>query len=350
MIWVVNGEFAFQPTDDQVRADFERLCARDATTFVDTQRPWNTRFSVPSKRYLYRMLHTGQLLSMRFHWHHRVRTSTLWHPSAHSILQRRLCEPAYLKDADARLQAQGGSAAAIDARAAFRVIERNSALLTVTHFRATVSKHLCDVYRARDVLDFSAGWGDRLTGFLASASVQSITLIDPRRGSIEGCVAQHSFVHSTKTLHTHQAGAEVVMPTLADQSYDLVVTSPPYLSMEKYGDTSEESEGQIRTRARTMEEYVDLFLRPVITHAARVLRPGGVLALNVDDNVVAGMFLCAPTLALIDGLSDLQFLGTAGLRKGRGFGKCVADDSAPRAEPIFLAQKRGEGVAAIIGL
>lgn len=336
---VVNGRFVFQASKEEVLADFERLCRLDASQLVDHTSPWESRCRVPRKMHLYRTLHTGQLLSAYFHWPHRVRTRTRWHASAHEVLQRRLREPSFLASADARIAKQGGSAAAFPERAGFKVIERNSALLTVTHFRATVSKHLCDVLQARDVLDFSAGWGDRLTGFLASASVRTITLIDPRRGSLDACTKQHRFVASDKELRTHLAGAQNVMPTLPARSCDLVITSPPYFDLEEYGENAREAEGQIRNRVSTLEQYVAHFLRPVIAHAARVLRPGGLLALNVDDNPAAGVFLCAPTLDVIRALPSLQLVGTAGLRKGRGFGQGVSHDRAPRAEPIFLARR-----------
>ncbi len=39
-------------------------------------------------------------------------------------------------------------------------------------FKPEATKMICDAFRAARVLDMSAGWGDRLLGCMASASVK----------------------------------------------------------------------------------------------------------------------------------------------------------------------------------
>ena len=48
-------------------------------------------------------------------------------------------------------------------------------------FKPNVSKVLYDKLRSKNVLDFSAGWGDRLAGFYASETSEYYVGIDPRK-------------------------------------------------------------------------------------------------------------------------------------------------------------------------
>lgn len=337
-------------TEQEVRADFARLCvlggdwrARQRGAPWDAASLGSTRALLRPKLALHSNRDCGQLLSQFFHWRHRVRTATVHSPSAHDVLSAWSADPVRMQRAVARVAAAGRVAApdvggrARAQRAAFLALERNSALLTCTHFRAGVAKFYADATRARSVLDFSAGWGDRLTGFLASRSVRRVVLIDPRPGSIRACRAQHDFVRTEKLLECHCAGAEVALPTLGSNQFDLVLSSPPYFDLERYGETDEEARGQIRILARTFDEYVRLFLAPVLGEVARVLRPGGLLVLNVADNRRQGVRLCEAAVAVLRTLK-LRCAGTAALRKGSGFGS-GRKVAAGRAEPVYVFRK-----------
>ena len=335
---VRDGEFVFERSDERVRADFERLRTLQADDMVDHDVEWDvtTGCPTPNKLLLFRSVRAGQLLSERMHWPDRVRTSTVWWRSGQEVLERWRKDPEFLRRASERVERATRNRRFTPTELAYDTVRSNSALLTVTHFRATVSKFLADASGARCVLDFSAGWGDRLTGFLASPSVETIHLIDPRPGSIEGCKRQHAFVDSTKRLVVHQAPAEDVLPTLPDDSVDLIVSSPPYLNTENYGHSPQEAEGQIRLRAQTVDEYVRIFLRPVIENCARLLRAGGTLAINLDDNVRLRTRVCEAALDVASGVPGLVFLGTAGLRKGTGFGQGSRSGPSGKAEPVYL--------------
>lgn len=341
--------WSYAPTLDDVRRDFVRLQRFRPEELVRTTKNWTTRaptVPLPKKLALmYAPRRIGQMLSEYHHWRHRVRTRTRWYPSGYDVVQRWKRSPKTMKKVLERIRKTQPPTMTLPRLAQMAALT-NSALLSMGHFRATVSKHLCDVYEPRRVLDFSAGWGDRLTGFLASASVEHITLIDPRPGSIAACKRQHaavaSLLPSPKTLVTHQHPAEEVLPRLPARSVDLIVTSPPYFDLEEYGETTAEAKGQIRTRVANVDEYLRVFLQPVLTHCARVLAPGGVLALNLDDNATTGCVLCKPALQILK-TTKLELIGTAGLRKGRGFGEgrvgVAQKDVVEKAEPIYLFRK-----------
>lgn len=340
---VVKGKLAYRHTPEEVRRDFEQFRAMAASDLVERRHDWTTRSDTcptPRRLFLYRPIRTGQMLSDYFHWRHMIRTRVRGKASAVERLdtfQRDRKSFERTRKRSAKYFSAGVSKEAQDAA----LVRQSSALLTLTHFRASVSKHLCDTHGSRRVLDFSAGWGDRLTGFLASQSVQKITLIDPRPSSIRECIRQHAFVRSDKELVTHQDGAEVVLPTLRANSYDLIITSPPYFDLEEYGDVGDarDSRGQIRNKVSTTDGYLRSFLVPVLRHCARVLAPGGILAINVDDNPNSEVELCQSVINTLRSIPSLTFMGTAGLRKGSGFGGAVKRSVA--AEPIYLFQSSG---------
>jgi len=348
--------------EEDVRHDFGLLCDMPLSSAASSSLEWECSHApiMEPKLNLYSNMLPGQLLSQHFHWKHRIRTSTVHQPSAQKVISKWRAEPHRWTQAVARLSkwkyspkrkatfADPESCQAANAkedeeerrrlRSFADAIVFNSALLTLTHFRASVAAHLCRTESARHVLDFSAGWGDRLTGFLSSPCVESITLVDPRGGSIRACKRQHSFVGSKQDLITKQGPAEEVLPTLPSQSYDLILTSPPYYDLECYGETEVEARGQIRSRVDSLDGYHSSFLSPVLEQCLRLLRPeGGLLALNVDDNPRRGIRICQKVIDLCLSIG-LVPVGTSGLRKGRGFGK-GCQTSVPLAEPIYLFRR-----------
>ena len=78
-----------------------------------------------------------------------------------------------------------------------------------------------------------------------------------------------------KTQLFHGDSKEI-LPTLADNSVDLVFTSPPYADQRK------STYGGIHP-----DQYVDWFL-PISAELLRVLKPTGTFILNIKEKVVEG--------------------------------------------------------------
>lgn len=72
---------------------------------------------------------------------------------------------------------------------------------------------------------------------------------------------------------------------LADDSVDLIVTSPPYFALRSYQDAGEHYDGQIGSEP-TPTEFVDALLE-VTRECMRVLRPTGSLWVNLGDKYAA---------------------------------------------------------------
>ena len=75
--------------------------------------------------------------------------------------------------------------------------------------------------------------------------------------------------------------ADAVALPLADDSVDLVITSPPYFALRSYQDDGEHYDGQIGSEA-TPQEFLDA-LWAVTRECVRVLKPSGSLWVNLGD-------------------------------------------------------------------
>jgi hypothetical protein len=72
---------------------------------------------------------------------------------------------------------------------------------------------------------------------------------------------------------------------LADESVDLIVTSPPYFGLRSYQDGGEHYEGQIGDEA-TPAEFVDALIAAT-REMVRVVKPSGSIWVNLGDKYVA---------------------------------------------------------------
>ena len=73
---------------------------------------------------------------------------------------------------------------------------------------------------------------------------------------------------------------------LADDSVDLIVTSPPYFALRSYTDGGEHYDGQIGSEA-TPQAFLEA-LWAVTAECRRVLKPSGSLFCNLGDKYAAG--------------------------------------------------------------
>lgn len=73
---------------------------------------------------------------------------------------------------------------------------------------------------------------------------------------------------------------------LADDSVDLIVTSPPYFALRSYTDGGEHYDGQIGSEA-TPQAFLEA-LWAVTRECVRVLKPSGSLWVNLGDRMAKG--------------------------------------------------------------
>lgn len=138
--------------------------------------------------------------------------------------------------------------------------------------------------QAKSVLDFSAGWGDRL--FAACVSQIKYIGLDPNinnRNVYDTIISNHGSQDQQRVITT---GAEYFpnnllkqnMEELGIRQFDLIATSPPYYDYEIYSDTAQSAMGFVDA-----PRWLIFWLGQVIYKYIPFLRPGGYLALYIQD-------------------------------------------------------------------
>ncbi len=148
-----------------------------------------------------------------------------------------------------------------------------------SQFRPSAAKAVYEHFKAKRVLDFSSGWGDRLSAALATKSVCEYNCIDPNLGLRDGYSRQISnYVKSGKTINQYFLPAEEALSKIK-LDVDLVFTSPPYFIIERYS----KEETQSWMRYKKLDRWLNSFLFPCLKMSWSSLRSGGVMAINISD-------------------------------------------------------------------
>lgn len=149
-----------------------------------------------------------------------------------------------------------------------------------SQFRPAVAKSIYTKFQSRRVLDFSAGWGDRLCGFYSCPETECYIGCDPNKAVFDKYSDQctmYSSLIEPKQVSLYNCPAEELV--LGARSVDTVFTSPPYFNIEKYSKDSTQSS----VRYRTLEKWLNGFLFPSLDMAWDTLNHGGILAINISD-------------------------------------------------------------------
>lgn len=126
------------------------------------------------------------------------------------------------------------------------------------------------------ILDFSAGWGDRLLAAIAADA--DYTGYDPNEMLVDGHQGIIQMFGSADRHRVRVAPFETA--EVEANHYDLVFTSPPFFKVETY----------IRAATQSIERYpefelwLDGFLKLSLTKCYQALVPGGRLALHLADD------------------------------------------------------------------
>jgi hypothetical protein len=125
------------------------------------------------------------------------------------------------------------------------------------------------------VLDPCSGWGDRLTGAFCSNVVSEYVACDPNSALYEGygvikqlCGSRNPNMRATMIMQ----GFEIAAPLLADGTFDVVFTSPPFFDYEVYS-----------AQNPKYTDWEKEFYEPLVQHALRLVHANGVVAFHIDD-------------------------------------------------------------------
>ena len=195
-----------------------------------------------------------------------------------------------------------------------------------SQFKPELAKALYNFFNARNVLDFSSGWGDRLVGFLAS-NAESYIGIDPNTKLHEPYQQIIKLCNADKNARTICSPAEDV--DLSDVKVDFIFTSPPYFDIERYSDEDTQS----WKRYPDTKMWVNGFLLPTMTKCWDCLEDGGRVCVNIADK--KGIDICSALLKHMESLGA-TYEGVLGYKMHKRNGMDLGDVFC---EPIWVWSK-----------
>ena len=155
-----------------------------------------------------------------------------------------------------------------------------------SQFKPSIAKGFYDYFRSGNVLDFSAGWGDRLAGFYCGETTKSYVGIDPNTLNHPNYKKQVEFYKENQTFFEEPKEVEFICEPAEDVDYskyenyfDTIFTSPPYFNVEKYSD--EDTQSYIRYK--DIDSWNKNFLHKTIEKIIPTLKKDGILAINIAD-------------------------------------------------------------------
>ena len=154
------------------------------------------------------------------------------------------------------------------------------------HFKGNVAKMFYEYNNAKTVLDFSMGWGDRLAGAFTAECVEHYVGLDPRKENHPIYEQQRDFYEKHTTFFESPTKTDFYCSPAEDFDYseyenyfDLVFTSPPYFSVERYS----HDDTQSWVRYKNIDDWNENFLYKTLGKIIPTVKKGGIIAINIAD-------------------------------------------------------------------
>src|SRR5210317_281461 len=155
-----------------------------------------------------------------------------------------------------------------------------------SQFKPSIAKAFYDYHQSVNVLDFSAGWGDRLAGFYCGETTEHYVGIDPNTLNHPNYKKQIEFYEKHRTIFENEKKVELICSPAEDVDFtkyethfDTIFTSPPYFNVEKYSD--EDTQSYIRYK--DIDSWNKNFLHKTLEKLIPTLKKDGILAINIAD-------------------------------------------------------------------
>ena len=204
-----------------------------------------------------------------------------------------------------------------------------------SQFKPSVAKWVYEKYgNGGDVLDFSSGWGDRLSGFYAS-NCKSYVGIDPNIDVYNNYKHQIKLYEKyiNKNVEIINSPAEDV---ILDRFFDLVFTSPPYFDLERYS----QEKTQSWKKYKKLDDWLSNFLFKSIGNFWKNLKSGGYLIINISDvySHHERQHICDPMNDFISNLNNSSYMGALGMRMSKRPNNKLTNEGI-FAEPLWIWKK-----------
>ena len=231
-------------------------------------------------------------------------------------------------------------------RAAFRL-----GTYTATQFKPSVAKALYEKHKARNVLDTSCGWGDRLAGFYGTPCTTLYVGCDPNPDVfavyLKQCVAYERLlgvepvIHESedyfecvgkKTVKIWRKPAEDVDWSEYKDTFDFYFTSPPYFETEKYASDTEKTCDQSWNRYSSFDAWKNDFFFAVTKQVWDTIKQKGYMMINIIEprsRQGTRFNLCDDMVEEFKQLKDSNYIGKIGMRM-------MARPNTTELEQIFI--------------
>lgn len=148
-----------------------------------------------------------------------------------------------------------------------------------TSFPSSVLVSIIKKYESNHILDFSAGWGDRLIASLA-CGVESYCGVDPNpclHKNYKKIIRDLNYNNTNVTMIQSPFETAEGIP---DHPYNLIFTSPPYFILEQY---TTNDDNQSISQHKNVDEWFNKFLLFSLIKAWSYLQVGGYMVINIDN-------------------------------------------------------------------
>jgi len=191
----------------------------------------------------------------------------------------------------------------------------------VTSFRPNLVVAIANMFNIRSMLDFSAGWGDRMIGAMAAGI--KYTGVDPNVNNVQGYKDIIDFFSSQEELDIDANDYNIINSPIEDadlsgiENVDLVMTSPPYFDLEIYS----KDKTQSTSRYKTQNDWFKGFLVPAIDKSISKLNEQGYIVLVINQKSKNEKYIQA-MINYVGGKKDMNYLGVIsyGRMKGKSLG------------------------------
>lgn len=162
------------------------------------------------------------------------------------------------------------------------------------------------------ILDPSSGWGDRLIAALACNALVYHGY-DPNKD------LQKGYKKIIKTLNEDTKATIKCIPfeeaKIKFNYYDIVLTSPPYFDLEKYGDSSEQS----IIKYPSYTNWLNQFYRPYLIKMILVVKSKGFIVVYIENITSKNVRynLREYTINTIESTNNVEYYTKYGLKVGK---------------------------------
>lgn len=143
----------------------------------------------------------------------------------------------------------------------------------VSNFKPAQARFIYNEYKPTSILDFSSGWGGRLLGAMTIPNLKytgfdtNTDLKEPYKKMIDYLKC------SDRCKITFKDSSKI---DYSKYDYDMVFTSPPYYTIEKYNEMPD---------YESYDDWNNKFLIPVISNTYKYLKNNGTFIININSDI-----------------------------------------------------------------